>query len=271
MHHHKKQNTMKKFNVLFLFTALSIAASAQPQNAKLALKLVPRSSFVNNRDGQNIQVSIDAFYMSNEVTNKEYRAFVNDLKQHPNDTLFVIEWRLLQSGSNKPAISKYTYSELREGAIDTTVCDKANYFTNSQYDDFPVVGVTRQNAMFYCAWLTQKENQKKKEAGKPYATDYRLPTEFEWIAANNGVNKGIPEAQLSKSVSGTANELGLYNLCGNVREWTFTKTPTGKSVVMGNSWNAPDETNSRSELPDSHCDCYTGFRIVTSVLSELKK
>jgi formylglycine-generating enzyme required for sulfatase activity len=263
---------MKKFNLTLILSAMALFAMAQATNNSFPLlKLIPRSSFTAASNGQNTQVAIDAFYMSNEVTNKEYRAFVNDLKQHPNDTLFVIEWRLLQSGSNKPAISKYMYSELREGAIDTTVCEKVNYFSNSQYDDFPVVGVTRQNAMFYCAWLTQKENQKKKEAGKPYVMDYRLPTEFEWIAANNGANKGIPEAQLSKSVSGTANELGLYNLCGNVREWTFTKTPTGKSVVMGTSWNAPGETNTRSELPDNHCDGYTGFRVVTSVLSELKK
>lgn len=262
---------MKKFNVLFLFAALSIAASAQPQNAKLALKLVPRSSFVTNRDGQNIQVSIDAFYMSNEVTNKEYRAFVNDLKQNPNDTLFVMEWRLMQSGTNKPAFSKYAYSELLKKAIDTTACENSHSFSDPQFDDYPVVGVTRQYAMFYCAWLTQKENEIQKKTGKAFVMDYRLPSEFEWLAAIKDEHKGTSEPQYSKSESGTANNLGLFNLCGNVREWTLSKTPSGQGVVVGTSWNAPGETNSRSELPDTHCDCFTGFRVVTADLSGLKK
>jgi len=43
------------------------------------------------------------------------------------------------------------------------------YFNSGQFDKYPVVGITWENAVSYCQWLNQKENTKDKEY------EYRLP------------------------------------------------------------------------------------------------
>lgn len=49
-----------------------------------------------------------------------------------------------------------------------------------QGSDHPVVGVTWDDSMAFCKWLTDKE---RSEAKIDAATEYRLPTDLEWSAA----------------------------------------------------------------------------------------
>ena len=93
-------------------------------------------------------------------------------------------------------------------------------------DDHPIVNVSWDDAVAYCKWLSAKNN-----------TTYRLPTEAEWEFAARGGTKGkgysysgakTPDsvAWYSGKSSGTMpvaqklpNELGLYDMTGNVWEW----------------------------------------------------
>ena len=50
----------------------------------------------------------------------------------------------------------------------------------SQGEDHPVVGVNREDAAAFCAWLTQREQAAGRING---AASYRLPTDFEWSVA----------------------------------------------------------------------------------------
>jgi len=95
-----------------------------------------------------------------------------------------------------------------------------------QKSEHPVVNISWDDAVAYCSWLSGK-------TGK----HYRLPTEAEWeFAAHGGVkSKGYPYSGgesadslgwLSGKTSGTMpvaqklpNELGLYDMTGNVWEW----------------------------------------------------
>lgn len=91
-------------------------------------------------------------------------------------------------------------------------------------DNYPVVNITQKEAEAYCRWLTSR-------LGKTY----RLPTEAEWEYAASGGNRRqnfifSGSAVLSQvawccgsslhPVKGKQqNELGLYDMTGNVWEW----------------------------------------------------
>ncbi len=121
-----------------------------------------------------------------------------------------------------------------------------HYFTAKAYDNFPVVGVSWEAADGYCAWRTAQYRADKKNNLDGFE-NYRLPTEAEWeFAARNGRSEldyswysdqthttdGRAHANFRASedlkdlVSPAAtflpNRFGLYDMIGNVSEWTST-------------------------------------------------
>ena len=149
-------------------------------------------------------------------------------------------------------------------------CQETGY--NKPSADFgrgknPVINVNVQDALAFCKWLSEK-------------TGYtvRLPEEDEWeFAAKGGkYSKGftysgsnnLDEVGWYSSNSGRGthpvgekkpNELGLYDMSGNVWEWTGTR-----GVIRGGSWrfNVSDcAVSLRSDYdPESRSD-YGGFRL----------
>jgi formylglycine-generating enzyme required for sulfatase activity len=135
------------------------------------------------------------------------------------------------------------------GIWDTRVKDyrafaEANAGTNEhwknpgfpQKDDEPVVGVTWDEAKAFCAWLTQKE-RKEGRIGKDQ--EYRLPTAQEWLAAAGPAKYAwgdqwpppkdagdLPALHIggfmwtSPVGSFKANQYGLFDMAGNVWQWS---------------------------------------------------
>ena len=63
-----------------------------------------------------------------------------------------------------------------------------NYFSNLAFANYPVVGVTWEQAHAYCDWRTKIEEEKHGKRISPY----RLPTEAEWeFAARGGDTKAV--------------------------------------------------------------------------------
>jgi formylglycine-generating enzyme required for sulfatase activity len=154
----------------------------------------------------------------------------------------------------------------------------------------PVENVSWFDVQKYLKKLNEKTGKK-----------YRLPTEAEWEYAARGGNKSqnysysgsndIEKVSWYKDNSngktqpcGTKkpNELGIYDMSGNVREWcsdwydnvyyahSKTKNPTGpksatEKVCRGGSWSSIYEvlTTRGEPEPDTHSD-FLGFRIVVS-------
>jgi formylglycine-generating enzyme len=126
-----------------------------------------------------------------------------------------------------------------------------NYFWHPAFDDYPVVGVTWKQANAFCHWRTKIWNMFKGES-EPNTEVFRLPSESEWEHAARGGHatapypwggpyvrnaKGCllanfkpgrgnyPEDGGMHTVKADAyfpNDYGLYNMAGNVSEWTIT-------------------------------------------------
>lgn len=143
----------------------------------------------------------------------------------------------------------------------------------TQTEDHPIVKVSWNDAVAFCAWLSKKEGKK-----------YRLPTEAEWEYACRAGTKtqfhsGDDEAGLKEvanfRTAGTtpvgqfkANAFGLFDMHGNVYEWCEDLYQAGGSgrVIRGGSWDWCDSAGSwrsasRRERGPSNRSDYLGFRV----------
>ena len=160
-----------------------------------------------------------------------------------------------------------------------------DYFWHQAYSEYPVVGVKWTQARAFCAWRTAYKNAYiKKKKGRDQVNSFRLPSEAEWeYAARGGLESGMypwggPYTKNDRGCflanfkpnrgdyaadnalytvevkSYDPNGYGLYNMAGNVAEWTadsyesasyeFTSTmnpsvqdlDNKRKVVRGGSW-----------------------------------
>jgi len=154
---------------------------------------------------------------------------------------------------NKDEVNVYpdTLCWIRDFAYSYNEPYARNYFSHPAYDDYPVVGISWKQAKAFCDWRTLIWNKSKGE-GEPNTEVFRLPTESEWeyaarggrdlapypwggyytrnakgcLLANFKPGRGnYPEDGGMATVKVDAyfpNDFGLYNMAGNVSEWTET-------------------------------------------------
>ncbi len=192
------------------------------------------------------KVKIQAFFVFNkEVTNYEYRTFVNETK---NSSM------LPDTNSWNTDFEMAFNDPLRQ-----------YYFCHPKYGEYPVVGVSQTQAMAYCQWLQDKLNKRLSQSeNKDYICVVSLPTDkqwesvyfysylndekythFAWLIENKllktkdkyNLNYGM---DLTKEGVGIFDYMkdgamypagykkykptkhGIYNLLGNVAEWTLS-------------------------------------------------
>ena len=150
----------------------------------------------------------------------------------------------------------------------------AYYFSSPSYLDYPVVGVTWEQANAYCAWRTERMGLTGREK---FLKRFRLPTEAEWEFAARGIRqnefpweqevagdgKGMffanfmpddgdftKDGNIITSKVGTyqPNSNGLYDMAGNVAEWTSTAY-TAAGVQNMNNINPQLKYNAAIEDP----------------------
>jgi len=201
------------------------------------------------------------------------------------------------------------------------------YFSSPSYDNYPVVGVTWKQAKAFCIWRTNYLNQALVKDGQAIVQDYRLPIEAEWeYAARGGLDHSMypwggvylrnklgcfianfkplrgnytdDGSMYPARVAyyGVPNEYGLYDMAGNVAEWTITAydpsayvfshdlnpyynynaTPDDppvmkRKVIRGGSWKDIAhylQVSTRDYEYQDTAKSYIGFRCVRSYLGD---
>jgi gliding motility-associated lipoprotein GldK len=194
-----------------------------------------------------------------------------------------------------------------------------DYFWHDAYSDYPVVGVSWSQAKAFCHWRTKFKNDDQRERGKQFVNQFRLPTEAEWeYAARGGIEGGTypwggpyvisdtgcfmanfkpqrgdyaADAALYtvEAKSYEPNDFNLYNMAGNVAEWTSssyypgsymyasTMNPNADSkdnnrkIIRGGSWKDVAyflQVSTRDYEYKDSARSYIGFRTVQDYMGE---
>lgn len=194
------------------------------------------------------------------------------------------------------------------------------YFNHPAFGNYPVVGVSWKQANAFCEWRTHYFNSFLESKKRNPESDFRLPTEAQWeyaarggrsqaqypwggpylrnkkgcLLANFKPGRGnYPEDGGFYTVRADAywpNDFGLYNMSGNVAEWTSSLYYEGgynfqhdmnpdirwnakdsdpprmkRKVLRGGSWKDVGfflQTSTRSYEYQDTAKSYIGFRSV---------
>ena len=194
------------------------------------------------------------------------------------------------------------------------------YFAHPAYGNYPVVGVNWKQATAFCEWRSAYLNSFLESKKRMPESDFRLPTEAEWEYAARGGRSQVPfpwggpylrnkkgcllanfkpgrgnypEDGAMYTVRADAywpNDFGLYNMAGNVAEWTSSLYYEGaynfqhdmnpdirwtandkepprmkRKVVRGGSWKDVGyflQNSSRTYEYQDTTKSYIGFRCV---------
>ncbi|ATA72851.1 MULTISPECIES: gliding motility lipoprotein GldK [Capnocytophaga] len=153
------------------------------------------------------------------------------------------------------------------------------YFWHEAYGEYPVVGVTWMQAKAFCEWRTLNKNSYLKAKGDDEINSFRLPIESEWEYAARGGLEGATypwggpyttddracflanfkplrgdyasdnALYTVEARSYEPNGYNLYNMAGNVSEWTNTTyDPNSYEYMSTMNPNVIDEKNRRKVI-----------------------
>jgi len=242
---------MKKYFIVISLTLLSL----------LSFKSVNK-----NKDLVKLQ---DNLYVSKyEVSNGDWLEYVNSFKTKTPEYKAALPdtsvWRVSLK-KNEPYVQFY--------------------FRHPSYKDYPVVGISFEQAVNYCEWRTNNNTENFK---------FRLPTKAEWIEfssfdISNSDKKTIKLSKKdyleidNKLIFGNfkyahqelntitasvesyfPNTIGLYNVFGNVAEMI-----SEKGIAMGGDFETPLATfKTNDSISYDKPTCTIGFRVVAEKLTK---
>jgi formylglycine-generating enzyme required for sulfatase activity len=158
---------MMRYTILLFAIWYVMLGSSPAHEAPVSKKLIKDYVFIP--EGNEGDTAVKEFYISSiEITNKQYREFLNDLRDSGETEKLKIamvdstQWRTLMNHL--------------EPFVDY-------YFRHPAYNDYPVVNVSKRGAELYCEWLMKKYNSTSKQKAR-----FSLPTEVQWTYAAKGGN-----------------------------------------------------------------------------------
>lgn len=278
-----------------LFSAVLDENFKLPKSFKKSFKFIP--SGITLVDGDTL--SVQSFYMlEHEVTNGEYNAFLNEIKDIDTDA------------SEEAKIRNKQWTEQVKSSFVNPM--ETTYHKNEAYKDYPVVNITQNGAELYCDWLEKKING---ELPDGTTVEVRLPLRAEFIRAGSGSNLDwyyawgnnymrnsegqllcnftrIPQTRMSRDQSDDLalkdvevideeaskgmdfmapknsyfpNIFDIYNLNGNVAEWLGDS----ENHAAGGSWyDLGYDVRLQSVKNYGKASPMVGFRPVITVVTE---
>ncbi len=152
------------------------------------------------------------------------------------------------------------------------------YFIHDAYSEYPVVGVSWNQANAFCQWRTLYKNGYQKERKQAFVNAFRLPSEAEWEYAARGGLQGAtfpwggPYAKNDRGCflanfkplrgdyaadqalytveaeSYEPNDYDLYNMAGNVSEWVYSSYDPGSYEYVSTINPSVNDKNNKRKV-----------------------
>ena len=253
--------------------------------------------------------------------NKDNEEAIDEMPESDYRDKFVIEEKVKIYPSTLDYQSDYAYAN--------NETDATFNYEHIAHDDYPLVGITWEQATAFCHWRTHIMNSYLRSHNEPILPNFRLPTETEWEYAARGNLSQSPYpwgGPYTRNMRGcflanfkplrgnytadgglkaikvrqyNPNHYGLYDMAGNVAEWTSTvydetsgsyshdmnsdnsyvsensdANVLKRKVTRGGSWKDIAyfvQTSTRTYEYDDVSTSYIGFRCVMDFLGRDKK
>lgn len=224
------------------------------------------------------------FYMGSDSFSAEFTEEAEQPTHFVSLTPFWIQRTEVSNAAYAECVAAEACSEPTSLVSNT----RLDYYTNAEFAEYPVIFVTQPQAQAYCEWVGERLPT---EAEWEYAARYPTHTYYTWGSAANTAVDNPDLANFGKTIGDTTpvyshfagiTESGLFNMNGNVWEWTADwfdpdyyqnsppENPTGpesgsEKVARGGSWSTSLEyislTNRFNRDPNQGYD-NVGFRCV---------
>ena len=226
----------------------------------------------------------DLYVAKYTVTNQHYRRFISYLESQEKEFERIVSVKEYKEHLSAMATDIKGFGDYLQQGKELATLFRSAYDDNKKFnkDDQPVAWVSWYGASAYCLWLSLLEGNAL----------YRLPTEMEWeYAAGGRESRTYPWGEEEPSPNranyndneGTttpagrypdgATPEGLYDMAGNVWEWTkdFYDKDEDVRAIRGGAYysSTADALRCSSRLnnyPDYGYDLNVGFRVIRSSL-----